>query len=591
MMSRKSLLVLFLALVLLLSACGAPDKANQPSGEDEAVLSVSLPALPDTLDPLRCTAQGGETVLYHLYENLMRWTDGGDGWAVLAPGQAESYTVETDYAGNATYTFTLREGLTWSDGERLTASDFVSAWQQLADPGTLRPHRELLSSIAGYDEVQETGDVSRLAVSAPDDRTFVVSLNGSCPSFLAEVCASAYTVPRRLSSFDGSVTNGPYVATEASTTHVALERNKSYHSKLKSGPDEIHFYQAGTAESEYQMLQEGTRSLITALPADALEELADSGTWLPEPITSVYGVLLNTRQAPFDDPDVRKAFFLAANPETVTAVLADPLLRAASGLVPYGIPDYGVPAPEKPEEEEPPLPDPNAVPEPDPPKTYWDFRAHSLELVTVQTERDDEADCRQARALLAQAGYPNGSGFPEVEYIYVKSDTAQAIANALCALWRQQLGVTVTAVALSQEDYDARLAAAAQEDGEEEGESTPGENGASEPFRMAAQAISPASNDAGALLELWHGDSEANLSGYRSDAFDILLNAAQNAVSPEVQDAYLHDAEAILLEDSPVIPVCFYGGSYQLSEGLAGLYRLPDGVYFLFNVTQDSSSS
>ena len=86
------------------------------------------------------------------------------------------------------------------------------------------------------------------------------------------------------------------------------------------------------------------------------------------------------------------------------------------------------------------------------------------------------------------------------------------------------------------------------------------------------------------LLDRWYSKSEDNVSGYASDAFDILLDAARAAVSPEARDAYLHDAEAILLEDAPVIPVCCQGGSFQLAEGLSGLYRAPDGVYFLYGV-------
>ena len=192
------LFALLLALTLLLSACGAQEEPQPPEDAEPEpfTLSVSLPGQADTLDPLRSTAQGTETILHHLFENLMRWEDGGDGWAVLAPGQAESYTVETDYAGNATYTFTLREGLQWSDGRPIAAGDFVSAWQRIADPANDVPHRALLSPIAGYGQVQETGDASLLAVSAPDRRTFVVSLEGSCAWFLEEVCASPYTVPR-----------------------------------------------------------------------------------------------------------------------------------------------------------------------------------------------------------------------------------------------------------------------------------------------------------------------------------------------------------------------------------------------------------
>ena len=588
------LFALLLALTLLLSACGAQEEPQPPEDAEPEpfTLSVSLPGQADTLDPLRSTAQGTETILHHLFENLMRWEDGGDGWAVLAPGQAESYTVETDYAGNATYTFTLREGLQWSDGRPIAAGDFVSAWQRIADPANDVPHRALLSPVAGYSQVQETGDASLLAVSAPDRRTFVVSLEGSCAWFLEEVCASPYTVPRPTDlPSDGSVTNGPYTAVQFGRAQVVLEPSETYHSPSRTAPEKLVFFTGGDVEDEYLKFQGGSRDLVLDLPASALQELAAGGTWLPEPVTSVYGVLFNTRQAPFDDPSVRLAFRLAVDTAAVTEAIGDPRLRAASGVVPYGVTDYGAPAPEEPEEEAPStLPDPSAPVEPELPAPYWDFRAHSLELVTVPGEQDYAADCLQARTLLSQAGYPNGSGFPAVEYIYVRSDAAQAAANALCALWRRELGVTVTARGLSQEDFDARLAAAQAQNTEAEDASDSEEEPSAEPFTLAARDFTPSCNDAGVLLDFWRSTRETNLSGYRSDAFDILLDAARAAESPEVRDAYLHDAEAILLQEVPVVPVCYHGGAFQLSDRLSGLYRLPDGVYFLGNVREESPS-
>ena len=90
--------------------------------------------------------------------------------------------------------------------------------------------------------------------------------------------------------------------------------------------------------------------------------------------------------------------------------------------------------------------------------------------------------------------------------------------------------------------------------------------------------------DAGLLLEQWSSESENNVTGYADEAFDILIRSAQASAIPDARDAYLHDAEAILLEDSPVIPVICRGGSFQLKDGLAGMYRLPDGVFFLYGV-------
>ena len=108
------------------------------------------------------------------------------------------------------------------------------------------------------------------------------------------------------------------------------------------------------------------------------------------------------------------------------------------------------------------------------------------------------------------------------------------------------------------------------------------------PFQMAGQLLTAQYSDAEALLAQWYTGHENNLSGYSSDAFDILLDSARAAVSPDARDAYLHDGEAILLNDAPVIPLYYLGGSYQLRDGLTGLYRAPDGVYFLSAVAEAS---
>ena len=586
-MRRGALPALLLALMLALTACrNQQEPVDTPSPEDEEpyTLAVRMGEAQETLDPAFVTAQGGEAILYHLYENLMRWTDGGDGWAVLSPGQAESYTVETDYAGNATYTFTLRSDIFWSDGTPVTAEDFVTAWRRLADPASDSPHRELMVAVSGYSQVQVSGDPADLAVSAPDERTFVVTLNGSRAYFLEELCAGAYTMPVRLPAEAGTVTNGAYTATHLSRNLVTLERNEHYYDADPQGPDVIECSTREDSGADYAAFQAGELSLVTDLPAQALQSLADTGLWTPEPVTVSYGVLLNTQQPPFDDPDIRRAFLLAVDTQALAEQSGDLTARAAAGVVPYGVSDYGeraqTPAAEEPEE--PVLPDPNApLPPEEPAATCWDFRTHSLEKVTSNAEGDYAANCRQAQALLAQAGYAGGGGFPLVEYLYVSSDRGDAVARALQTMWKEQLGVTVVVRGVSQEEYDAALTPAPQEEDTGTGEVQPRTTGS---YAMAAQEFTVPYSDAGPLLWRWYGSGAGNACGYRSDAFDILLDAARAAISPEARDAYLHDAEAILLQDAPVIPLLSLGGSYQLAEGLTGLYRAPDGVYFLYGV-------
>lgn len=606
-----SLLALLLAAVL--TACGAPAdldgsavSGDQP--QEPYRLTVRLSEAQTTLDPAKVTARGGEAILFHLYENLMRWENDGQGWAAAGYGQAESYTVETDYAGNSTYTFTLREGILWSDGTAVTAEDFAAAWRRLADPGNGLPHRALLKDVSGYEEVQETGDTALLGVSAPDDRTFIVSLQGSPSYFLEEVCASAYTMPvcpGASSNTGGAVTNGAYTAASFDRSLVVLERSGTYYHSNPMGPEILEFQTITGRQADYDTFLSGETALVVDLPEEPLQALADSGLWTPEPVTRSYGVLLNTRKPPFDNPNVRLAFHLAVDRQAVVDALGGLTARPAPGIVPYGVADYS----ERPAvEEEPasvsPLPDPNAAPAPETPEpTCWDFRSHSLKVVTAEHIHDHATDSSYAQALLAQAGYPGGSGFPAVEYIYAEdSETAQELAKVLQACWKASLGVSVSIRGVSEAEYQASFVSDPPEESAETGEDSgtedaadtgteaSGTEGEAVPaFTMAGQYFTPPYSDAGALLELWHSESPDNITGYASDAFDILLNSARAAVSPDARDAYLHDAEAILLADSPVIPIFCQGGSYRLREGLTGLYRGPNGVYFLQDVVPEGS--
>jgi oligopeptide transport system substrate-binding protein len=582
------LAVLALAVCLLLAACGQSNNAGgqtvepDPTPAEPINITVSAGEGQDTLDPAFVTASGGETILYHLYENLLRWEDDGDGYAKLALGQAESYEVETDYAGNATYTFTLRWGIFWSDGQSVTANDFVTAWQRLADPAVNSPHRELMSVISGYDQVQQTGDPTLLAVSAPDDQTLVVTLNGSCAYFLSEICAGAYTMPVRsdlVAAEDWgqsapTVTNGAYTASQFRKNLTVLERNEDFYDEGETGPATIRFIPATDSETDYASFLSGDVDLVTDLPSETIETLGE--TWLPEAATETYAVLFNAGAAPFDNEAVRQAFSMSIDPQQVLDALGDPTLRLAAGLVPYGVADYGQRDEDEDEEDETlTLPDPNAQvdeAEEEAP-TYWDFRAHSQELVTLPTsETDDYADaCHQARLTLTQAGFGGGEGLPELTYIYVDTPENAVVAQTLQTMWKNGLGIEVAIEGLSQEDYDARLSAAT--DSETEGTAN---------FYLAGASLKADYNDAEAILSLWRG---GGVTGYESDAFDILLTSADAAVSTDARDAYLHDAEAILLTDHAVVPLYYEGTSYLLSDQLTGLYRAPDGVFFLTGLT------
>lgn len=578
----KTLTALLLIFVTLLSACGTfGSSTTAPPADGPLHLTVRAGEPQTTADPGKATADGSDTLLYHLYENLMRWEDDGSGYAVLAPGQAKSYTVELDYAGNATYTFTMRDDIRWSDGEAVTAHHFAAAWKRLADPANELPHRELLSILQGYDDVQESRDTDLLGVSAPDAATLVVTLIGNPPHFLETLCAGAYTMPIRHNPPNPKkiITNGPYTVEDLSGEGVTLTRSETYYDKASVTVESIRLLPAADSQTDYDALLAGEADLVENLPAAVLQTLSDSGNWTSEPVTSTLAVAFNTLSAPLDSPEIRTALQLVIDRQAVVDALTDHTFRAATGVIPYGVSDFST---RETEEEiqttEETLPDPNApMPEvTEAPAVYWDFRTHSEEIVTVDTTTEYAADCRYAQTLLAAAGYRDGEGFPVLDYIFLNTEENVTIAKALRSMWKEQLGIDVALRAMTQEDYDAMLVPVADE-----------ETGlAAAPFQIAAFELSAKYNDAEAFLAQWSSADPGNFTGYSSPAFDILIDAADAAVSPDAYDAYLHDAEAILLTDAPLLPLCYRGGSCLLASGLEGLYRAPNGIYFLSRVTR-----
>ena len=317
MLRRSVCLLLCAALFLaLLAGCG---KQEEPA-EDFAVSAAVCGPL-ETLDPTMNTDVGAESLLSTLFEGLMRMRDDGAGKAVAVAGIAKEYIEEKNYDDTVTYTFTLRSAARWSDGERVTAEDFVYAWQRLVDPATASPNASLLSMVAGYDEVRESGDVSLLGVKAKGESTFLVTLSRPCAYFITSVCTSPATAPLRRDLVEGNaswaatadiVTNGPYtVGTWVKAAQLQTKRNGEYYESKLVVPDSICFRFETDAQTNYDQLLAGELDYTAKLPYAAIEQLAEDETWQPAPLAETVCVLYNHLTDTFSDAQLRRAFDLA----------------------------------------------------------------------------------------------------------------------------------------------------------------------------------------------------------------------------------------------------------------------------------------
>lgn len=574
---RRWLCICLTGLLLLSSLAGCGEKAPDPTEEEEGLhLTVRATAAQTNLEPARATANGAKTLVYHLYENLLKWVDDGSGNAVLVPGMAKDYTVEENVDGSSTYTFTLRGDIKWSDGELITSADFLYAWQRLFSMENPPVEVYQLYMVEGYQEAWSNRDGTLLTgVSAPDSHTLVIKTSDQCAYFLDVFCAGTLTMPVRQdlvekygenwgAQQEALVGNGPYTVQSITADEITVEKNDQYYDAAQVAADTITFRWTGDAEAAYQELTEGELDFLVDLPQAEVEARAEADTLTVEPDPSTYALLMNNAAAPFDNDFVRQAFAVCVDQEALTVAAASVTDTAATGFVPHGVTnrdDQFAPAAEETDPDSVVLPE-DLLEQQDEEETHWDWRAvGDYELEQEETTQEERNS--QGRRLLAQAGYPNGQDFPEVAYLYVDTPENQRVAEYLQQLWKEALNVTVTLTALGEDECRTALLT--------------GE------FTMATFRFDGAYDDAMAFLQRWQSTvstGAGNLIRYNNRAYDLLIYVVAETASNSAREACLHDAEQLLLDSCGIVPLYYYGRTSQLAEGLTGLYSMADGTYF-----------
>ena len=567
----------------LVSGCaGGEEGVDSDTPLELTVRAISAQA---TADPAATTGSDSDTLILHLYENLLKWEDDGSGHAVAVEGIAQSYTTQEQTDGSVVYTFTLRSDARWSDGEPVTAGDFVYAWQRLFSMENPPAALARAKMVAGYSEAMAAKDGTLLTgVAAPNDSTLVITLTSPCGYFLDVFCAGALTMPVRQdlaerygdrfgTAAEQVVTNGPYTLAALDSTGARLTRSETYYDQVSPGPATINFvWSDGDSAADYAALTAGEADFADQLTQADAAALAEAGELTVDPLPSTYALLLNTAAECFSSDFVRDAFSLVIDRQALTEATGSLTLSPATGFVPHGItnrddqwaadsaseteatdPDGLVEAANSQEDEE-------AV-------TYWDFRAVGDAAAAEAEAAEDPA--AQARELMSQAGYPNGANFPDTEFIYLDTAENQAAAEYIRDTLRDSLGVTITLTPCAEEDLRSRMLS--------------GE------YTMAAFRFDAGYDDATAFLNRWRSTvsvGAGNLVQHADQAYDLLLYVVDITASLSAREACLHDAEELLLQSNCVIPLFYYGSASQLADGLTGLYRGAMGNYFFSGVTR-----
>ena len=588
-------LALASAMVLgLLAACGGDttETSTPAPTESQAVetptandglfnLNINIASEPQTIDPALNSAVDGAIMTGHMFEGLYRWADSGElvdgvqdcNLAELVPGQAESYEKVVNEDGTVTYTFKLRSDAKWSDGKAVTAGDFVYSWQRLATPETAADYCYMIDMVKGYAEInggipetdadgkvvldedgnpviKEYADPTTLGVEAPDDSTFVVTLTYDCPYFL-EVCAFPATFPVRedvvsadpdgwTHNVETYLSNGAYTLTQWDhNSQIVMAKNENYYDYDKLGPDTLTFKLMDDNNAMLTGFNSGELDFIEDMPVDEIPSLLSSGDLRIVPYIGTYYVCYNVEKAPFDDWRVRKAFTLAIDAQYIVENVTQTGQLPASGFVPSGVAGKD-----------------------------GDFRTEGGDYWTPATDDEQYAkNVEEAKQLLADAGYPNGEGFPTVTYLYNTSDNHKKIGEALQQQWQTALGVEVK---LENQEWAAFLET--RKNGE---------------YQIARNGWIADYNDPISFLDMWLTGGGNNDAQYSNADYDAAINEAKSSADPAVRMAAMHRAEDIIMgQDWALGPIYFYTQKYMLADGVKGMYYTPLGYFFFDRCTK-----
>ena len=330
------------------------------------------------------------------------------------------------------------------------------------------------------------------------------------------------------------LTNGAYTAVSWENDTLLLQQTEGYYDARRLGPESISFRFTADEQTANALFEQGEADFVLGLTDEAVSKKIDS--WTPDyyPETSV--VLLNGMSTFADSDKVRRAMSLVIDRNAIAELLGARTHLAAEGLVTWGIRSTA----------------------------GGQFRDYGA---AVDNDSENyEKNCQTAQELMQEAGYTADvlERLEQVVMLYESDGTADSLAVFLQKTWREKLGIQVTLRGVSASEITKAL---------EQGE-----------YTLAAMRVTSDRNDATGFLNRWRTGNEGNYANFDSSAYDMLLGVASVSASKEARDAYLEDAERLLLEKGNVIPLYHSTRSWSLSEKYTGLFGDGLGRYFFTGI-------
>lgn len=535
-----SLTLAIMLLVTTLAGCGNKQEANSggqdASAPEENIMVANLISEPRSIDPAINNATDGSTVIFNIFEGLARISDDD----VPEPGIAESWDVSED---GTKYVFHLRDGLKWSDGSDLTAEDIKYGIIRVLDKNTASayPYHAycIKNGKAFYEGKAKAEDVG---VNVIDEKTLEIELDYPVPYFL-DVLSWHLLLPLKKDIVEKDpegwaqnpetlITNGPFrVAEWKHNEYILLEKNPYYWDKDNVKLDKVKLVMITDENTSLTAYKTGKIDYIRNIPPVQLPQLIKSGEAITVNNLGPYFYALNVNKKPLDDPKVRKALALAIDREAIVKTVTQGGERPAVAFIPYGLPGT---------------------------EEGKDFRDEGKEYI------DPKGNVEEAKKLLAEAGYPDGKGFPELSLTYNTSEEHKAVAEAVQAMWKKNLGININ---LTNQEWKVFITTREQGD-----------------YDIARHGYFADFNDPGSLFDLWVTGSPNNDAKYSNPEYDKLVEAAGREQDPVKRAELYHKAEDILMEDMPIIPMHYYAQNYMLKPYIKGMHVSPLGWEFYRSV-------
>lgn len=509
------------------SQTAGENSAEKPSTEEGKVITYAIQSEPETLDPSLNNYTMSSIVLQNMFMGLYQF--GPDG--KLTDGCAESYEMSED---GLVYTFKLKPGLKWSDGLAVTAHDFEYAWKRVLNPEVASPASwDMYCLKNGEAYNTESASADEVGVKALDDTTLEVTLENPTAYFLY-LTASADYFPLRKDVVEGAETwtksadtyvcNGAFRLKEINPqASYVLEKNPEYAYADTVKLDGLKIVFIGTAEAALSAFNSGEVDVVDNILINSQGQSQYSGS---EEL-KVYDTIgtnyydFNCSHEAMSDPRVRRALAMSITRDTINQSVVASKPKAAYAFVPPGIP-YG--------------------------DSDKDFRTTNGDLI-----KEDPAAAKQ---LLADAGYPDGSGFPTLTFITQNDQEKKDIAQVMQAMWKENLGINVEIITYESKVYWDEHAAGN--------------------FDIAFDGWTGSYPDPNTNLNCFvkaRTADESRWSGDLADQYDAMLAECASLADNNKRMEIFTEAEKILMDEMPIMPLSFKNSQMLVNKRCNGVVK------------------